>query len=140
MGRSKPAPTLARKLGIVGEAVFTVVDPPDGFADLLGDVGDSVWQHSLLAPLDVVVAFFTESRHLVTKWPSLADAAMPSGVVWVAWPKNADDLTESTLRSSVRSSQRHADWVGGQVVNVGDRWLALRYVMPADTRPVWRRS
>ena len=77
---------------------------------------------------------------VVTKWPSLADAAMPSGVVWVAWPKNADDLTESTVRSSVRSSQRHADWVGGQVVNVGDRWLALRYVMPADTRPVWRRS
>lgn len=138
--KSKAAPTLARKLGITGEAVFTVVDGPPEITDLLSDVGDAVWQRSLLAPLDVVLAFFSDPVRLSATWPALADAAMPSGVVWAAWQKHDADLTESTVRSAVRSAQRHADWVGGQVVNVGDRWLALRFVMPEDTRPVWRRG
>jgi len=137
--KAKPVPTLARKLGITGEAVFTVVDGPPEVVDLLGDVGDAVWQRSLLAPLDVVLAFFSDSQRIAVKWPTLADAAMPAGVVWVAWQKHDADLTEATVRSAVRSAPRHADWVGGQVVNVGDRWLALRFVMPEDTRPVWRR-
>lgn len=140
MGRARPAPTLARKLGITGEAVFTVVDGPAEIAELLGDVGDAVWQRSMLAPLDVVLAFFDDAQRLGNTWPSLADAAMPDGTVWIAWGKHDTDLTESTVRSAVRSAVRHADWVGGQVVNVGDRWLALRYVMPEDTRPVWRRG
>lgn len=140
MGRSKPEQTLARKLGIVGDAVFTVIDGPPDVAELLGDVGDAVWQRSLLAPLDVVLVFVTDSPRITASWPSLTDAAMPSGAVWVVWPRRDTDLTEATVRSAVRSAERHADWVGGQVVNVGERWLALRFVMPVDTRPVWRRT
>ena len=68
-------PTLTKKLGIVGDAVFTVIGAPKGFTELLGDVGDAVWQRNLMPPIDVVVAFFTERARMVAKWPELADAA-----------------------------------------------------------------
>ena len=80
---------LPKKLGIVDEVVFVIVDPPDGFAETLGDYGDAVWQKSLLAPLDVVVAFFTSRSKLVASWPRLTKAAAPDGGVWVAWPKKS---------------------------------------------------
>jgi hypothetical protein len=59
---------LPKKLGIVDDVVFVVVDPPDRFDETLGDYGDAVWQKSLLAPVDVDVAFFTSRAKLVAAW------------------------------------------------------------------------
>ena len=70
---------LPKKLGIVDDAVFVVVDPPNGFDDTLGDYGDAVWQKSLLAPLDVVVAFFTTRLKLNAAWPKLTKAGRRAG-------------------------------------------------------------
>ena len=96
---------LPKKLGIVGDAVFVVVDAPEEFAATLGDFGDAVWQRSLLAPLDVVVAFFTSRTELVAAWPKLTEAVEPDGSVWVAWPKKtsgvATDITEDVLREEL---------------------------------------
>ena len=70
---------LPKKLGIVGDAVFVVFDGPDDFEETLGDYGDAVWQKSLLAPLDVVVGFFTSRAKLNAVWPRLTKAAAPDG-------------------------------------------------------------
>ena len=119
---------LPKKLGIVGDAVFVVVDPPDGFAATLGDYGDAVWQKSLLAPLDVVVAFFTSRSKLVAAWPRLTAAAAPDGGVWVAWPKRASgvatDITEDVLRADLLPT----GWVDNKVCAIDDTWSGLRCV------------
>jgi hypothetical protein len=126
---------LAVKLGIVGDAVFTVVGAPVGFAETLGDHGDAVWQHSLLAPLDVVVAFFTARDRLVGAWPKLTAAAAPAGAVWVAWPKRASgvatDLSEDVLREVLLPS----GWVDNKVCAIDDTWSGLRFVLRVELRP-----
>ena len=125
---------LPKKLGIVDEAVFVVVDPPDGFADTLGDYGNAVWQKSLLAPLDVVVAFFTSRSKLVAAWPKLTKAAEPAGGVWVAWPKKssgvATDITEDVLRAELLPS----GWVDNKVCAIDDIWSGLRFVQRKELR------
>jgi hypothetical protein len=111
---------LPKKLGIVGDAVFTVIGAPVDFATTLGDYGDAVWQRTLLAPLDVVVAFFTERARLVAAWPTLTAAAEPAGAVWVAWPKKASgvatDITEDTLRADLLPT----GWVDNKVCAIDD--------------------
>jgi hypothetical protein len=125
---------LPKKLGIVGEAVFVVVNPPGGFAETLGDYGDAVWQKSLLAPLDVVVAFFTSRSKLVLAWPKLTAAAAPDGGVWVAWPKKtsgvATDITEDVLRAELLPS----GWVDNKVCAIDDIWSGLRFVLRKELR------
>jgi hypothetical protein len=125
---------LPKKLGIVDDAVFVVVDPPVGFDDTLGDYGDAVWQKSLLAPLDVVVAFFTTRLKLNAAWPKLAKAAAPDGGIWVAWPKKSSgvptDITENTLREDLLPT----GWVDNKVCAIADTWSGLRYVLRTELR------
>ena len=126
---------LPKKLGIVDDAVFTVRHAPANFADTLGDYGDAVWQRSLLAPIDVVVAFFTQKAKLVAEWSSLTDAAQPAGGVWVAWPKKssgmATDITEDVLRKVLLPT----GWVDNKVCAIDDTWSGLRFVLRKENRP-----
>lgn len=125
---------LNKKLGIVGDAVFHVRRAPAGFAGLLGDIGDAVEQRSLLAPLDVVVAFHTSCAALLTEWPKLAAAAEPNGVVWVAWPKKTSgmptDITEDVLRAKLLKT----GWVDNKVCAIDDTWSGLRFAQRVERR------
>jgi len=131
---------LPKKLGIVGDAVFVVLDAPLDFEDTLGDYGDAVWQHSLLAPLDVVVAFFTSRAKLVSAWPRLTKAAAPNGGIWVAWPKRSSgvvtDISENTLREDILPS----GWVDNKVCAIDDTWGGLRFVLRKELRPKTARA
>jgi hypothetical protein len=133
------APTLTKKLGIVGDSVFTVIGAPRGFAELLGDYGEAVWQRNLMPPIDVVVAFFTERERMVAMWPSLADAAAPLGGVWVAWPKAASGVRSDLNDNVVRAALLKTGWVDNKVCAIDDTWTALRFVMRKDDRPHWKR-
>jgi hypothetical protein len=128
---------LAKKLGIVGgttEVVFTVRHAPTGFAATLGDIGDAVWQQSLLAPLDVVIAFHTTRAGLVAEWPKLTAPMQPAGAVWVAWPKKtsglATDLTENVLRDEILPT----GWVDNKVCAIDEQWSGLRFVLRKELR------
>jgi hypothetical protein len=125
---------LPKKLGLVGDAVFTVIDAPDDFAATLGDYGDAVWQHTLMPPIDVVVAFFTRRSKLGASWPKLTEAAAPRGAVWVCWPKRASgvatDITEDVLRADLLPT----GWVDNKVCAVDDTWSALRFVLRTHLR------
>jgi hypothetical protein len=121
-------------LGIRDDSVFAVLGAPDGFADTLGDYGDAVWQRSLMPPLDVVVAFFTERRQLMATWPKLPPAMTPAGGIWIAWPKRASgvptDLTEDVLRAELLPT----GWVDNKVCAIDDTWSGLRFVLRQDLR------
>jgi hypothetical protein len=126
---------LATKLGIVGDAVFTVVGAPVDFADTLGDYGDAVWQRSMLAPLDVVVAFFTARDRLAAAWPKLVAPLAPAGGIWVAWPKRSSgipsDVTEDVLREVILPT----GWVDNKVCAIDATWSGLRFVLRKELRP-----
>ncbi|TPW15448.1 MAG: hypothetical protein FD127_780 [Acidimicrobiaceae bacterium] len=125
---------LPKKLGIVGDAIFTVRHAPDGFAITLGDIGDAVWQQSLLAPLDVVIAFHRQRSALATEWPKLTAAVEPDGAVWVAWPKKASgvptDITEDVLRAQLLRT----GWVDNKVCAIDEVWSGLRFVLRKELR------
>ena len=125
---------LHQKLGITGERVFHVRRAPSDFAALLGDIGDAVWQRSLMAPVDVIVAFHTSRTALIEEWPKLATAAEPAGVVWIAWPKKTSgmptDITEDVLRAELLPT----GWVDNKVCAIDDTWSGLRFAQRVERR------
>ena len=133
-----PETPLAKKLGIVGDVVFTVVGAPAHFANTLGDYGNAVWQHTLLAPLDVVVAFYTQRERLVTAWPKLSAAASPDGSVWVAWPKKTSGVQTDITDDLVRAALLRTGWVDNKVCAIDDTWTALRFVLRKENRGAGR--
>ncbi len=130
---------LNKKLGIVGDVVFTVLHAPPAFMAELGDTGDAIWQRNLMPPIDVIVSFYTEKVALRDEWKSLTEAAQPAGGVWVAWPKKASgvptDISEDVLRATLLKS----GWVDNKVCAIDDVWSGLRFVMRKENRPPWKR-
>jgi len=129
---------LPKKLGIVGDVVFTTIGEPPEFAATLGDIGDAVWQRSLLAPLDVVITFVTARAQLERLWPKVVAPLTPAGASWVAWPKRtsgiASDLTEDVLREVLLPT----GWVDNKVCAIDERWSGLRFVLRREHRKVRR--
>jgi hypothetical protein len=125
---------LPKKLGIVDDVIFTVRNAPSDFAAMLGDIGDAVWQKSLLAPIDVVVAFHRQRKALLAEWPKLTAAVQPDGAVWVAWPKQTSgvetDITDDVLRANLLKT----GWVDNKVCAIDDTWTGLRFVQRKELR------
>ena len=126
---------LPKKLGIVGDVVFTTLGEPPTFAPALGDYGEAVWQRSLLAPLDVVVAFVTARAQLTRLWPKITAPLTPAGAVWIAWPKKSSgvptDITEDVLRDVLLPT----GWVDNKVCAIDETWSGLRFVLRKELRP-----
>lgn len=125
---------LARKLGLDRDVVFTVVGAPDGFATALGD-HDAVWQHSLLAPLDAVIAFFTSRERLKAQWSKLTSPLAPAGALWVVWPKQPSSVATDLTGDIVRATLAPTGWVDTKVCAIDDTWSGLRFVLRQDLRP-----
>jgi len=121
----QPPKPLAAKLAITDDSVFTVVHPPPGFDDVLGDVGRAIRQHHLLPPIDVVLAFFTSRSMLRSEFQRLAEPTLPAGALWIACPRVAAvgaDLDERSVRAEVA---RHG-WVDDMTCAVDAAWVAVR--------------
>jgi hypothetical protein len=122
---------LARKLGIKeGDRIATVGAMPAGFRQLVEPLPPGVrWKSQARAPVDLVIAFFTERANVAPRWPSLTSAVGPEGTVWVAWPKRssgvATDLTEDAFRDELLPS----GWVDTKVCAVDETWSGLRFVL-----------
>ena len=125
---------LAKKLGIEGDVVFTVRHAPADFASTLGDIGDAVWQHSLLAPLDVIVAFHTLRAAVVTEWPKLTAPMQPAGGIWIAWPKRASGVRTDITEDALRADLLPTGWVDNKVCAIDDTWSGLRFVLRTELR------
>lgn len=128
MSAHRDVPTLAAKLGITGDAVFTTRHAPAGFVAQLGDIGDAIQQRTLLAPIDVIVTFQRTTGALAGEWPELAAAADPQGRIWIVFPTDPapGELDADAVRRAAPS-----DWVMDKACNVDASWQALRFAYRA---------
>jgi hypothetical protein len=120
----KPTPPLRSKLDIDGDMVFTVLHAPSGFASILGDLGDAVWQRSLFAPLDLVLTFHERADALASEWPQLTEAALPDGVVWVAFPSSP---APGRLDAAAVRASAPLGWSTDKTCSIDAQWSALRF-------------
>jgi hypothetical protein len=125
---------LAKKLGIAGGHVVTVLDPPAGFGDGL-DVPDGVrFKSSLKGPADVVIVFVTARAELVRRRDALADTIYPDGAIWVAWPKRASKVPTDMSEDAVRDVFLPHGLVDNKVCAIDDVWSGLRVVWRTERR------
>lgn len=126
---------LAKKLGIKAGHRVATVNEPDDFRDLLGDLPDDVtFDPDLASSPDVSVAFFVATADLEHALPSLADAAFPDRVIWLAWPKKTSkvptDLTGDVVRATVLATKL----VDVKVCAISDIWSGLKVVWRKEHR------
>jgi len=84
---------------------------------------------SLRAPLNVIVAFFTERSALERRLSGLIGLMDPAAGLWVAWPKRASGMDSDVTENVVRELGLAAGVVDNKVCAIDETWSALRLVI-----------
>jgi hypothetical protein len=121
---------LPKKLGIgEGSTVALVAAPPGIIGGLPSGV--SV-KRQARGKADVVVAFFTRRRDFEHRIGALSKMILPSGGLWVAWPKRASGVETDMHEGVLREVVLPLGLVDNKVCAIDETWTGMRVV--------WRRE
>ena len=127
---------LPRKLGIKDESAVAFPGAPPEFDSALGELPDRVViKRRAVAPLDVVVAFFTRRSELERSFERLAATVFPDGGLWIAWPKRASGVPTDVTEDVAREVGVAHGLVDNKVCAIDETWSGLRLVHRRENRP-----
>ena len=126
---------LPRKLGIREGAVMASLNAPDGFAETLGALPDSVTvRDRLRGPLDVILFFTARRAKLEARIERLKAALDPAGRLWIAWPKRASRVPTDMTEDVVREVALPLGLVDNKVAAIDETWSGLQLVIRRELR------
>lgn len=127
---------LTRKLGIKPGARLALVNAPEGFEAVLGELPDGVaLSRRLRGRRDVIVAFFVRHAELERRLPALRGALEPDGGLWLAWPKRSSGVETDVSETDVRELGLAAGLVDNKICAIDETWSGLRFVYRLADRP-----
>jgi hypothetical protein len=119
---------LVEKLGIKPGMRLYFADAPPDYHRTLRRLPTVVQATSLRGPLDFIQYFTTSKQALEAKFPALAVALAPAGMLWVSWPKKAAKVETDVTEDVVRSIALKGGLVDVKVCAVDDTWSGLKLV------------
>jgi hypothetical protein len=125
---------LIRKLGIRPGARLAFVDAPADFAQLLGELPAEV-RFARSGALDCAILFVVAASVLERKFTLLARRVVPSGMLWVCWPKKAAKTASDLDENGVRRIGLNSGMVDVKVCAVDETWSGLKFVYRLKDRP-----
>jgi hypothetical protein len=126
---------LAKKLGIREGQRIHIVNGPESFPDLLGELPADVQILSTArAPLDLVLLFVISRKDLDKRFAGLAARLAPAGMLWVAWPKKSSGVPTDLNFDVVQRRGLDDGLVDTKICAVDDIWSGLRFVIRVKDR------
>jgi hypothetical protein len=85
--------------------------------------------------LDAVVLFVIERRVLRRRLPELRRRLLPTGMLWVAWPKKASGVTTDVTEDIIRDfAVENTDLVDVKVIAIDATWSGLKLMVRRSAR------
>jgi hypothetical protein len=126
---------LVRKLGLRPGMACAVLNPPDGYWDLLEGLPDGLtFPDRPDEDLDYVHVFVSERRDLPDDLARFRAAIAQNGMIWVSWPKKASGVETDLTEDVVRQIGLSAGLVDVKVCAVDETWSGLKFVIRRKDR------
>jgi hypothetical protein len=128
---------LPRKLGIKDGHQVAILEAPETFSALLGELPAGVTLQRGLAgkrPLDVIVLFVTRRAQLVARLPAVRARMAAAAGLWVAWPKRTSGVATDMTEDEVRAVALPTGLVDNKVCAIDETWSGLRLVIRLEHR------
>lgn len=124
---------LWKKLGLTEGIAATVLNPPEGYHDLVAGGPKADW-----GPLREGVAFV----HVFTPRRAELEAALTDalrlmardGMIWASWPKKSSRLPSEIIEDTVRDIALPLGLVDVKVCAVTEVWSGLKLVIRKELR------
>lgn len=123
------ARSLADKLGITGGAPLVILGAPRGYRALLQPLPPRTRIASRVARgAPWVQLFVTRRAELARRFPALARALAPAGMLWISWPKGSSGVETDLSENVIRAVGLAAGLVDVKVCAVDQIWSGLKFV------------
>ncbi len=127
---------LIAKLGIEPGMRLAIVAAPAGYEKILGPLPEGTvrlaWPETELA----FVHYFARSRaDLEMAFAGFRDALIPSGMLWISWPKRASGVPTDLTENVVREIGLAGGLVDVKVAAIDATWSGLKFVYRLRDRP-----
>jgi hypothetical protein len=120
---------LVKKLGIKEGHRVTFPGAPDEFVGLLVPMPVGV---TILGPRDQdldLIVFFTKARvELTDRFAELANRLVPTGILWIGWPKKASGVATDLTENVIRDIGLAVGLVDTKVCAIDEVWSGLKFV------------
>ncbi len=130
---------LWKKLGIKDGSRVLIEHGPDGFDAQLSALAPLPHQVEFLPRLtkgiDVVVLFTAEQKLLERRFHVLASRLVPTGRLWIAWPKKASGLATDLTFALVQGHGLEHGMVDNKTASVTDTFQGCQFVYRLKDRP-----
>lgn len=125
--------SLVKKLGIKAGMALAVLNRPDHYWELLGDLPDSL-RLDASPPFDFIHLFTTARAELEDELPRLRGQIVQNGMIWVSWPKKAAKVATDVTEDVVREIALAHGLVDVKVAAVDAVWSGLKLVIRVKDR------
>jgi len=120
---------LPKKLGVKGDTCLTLVNSPQGFENVLGELPEGVKiSHGLDKPGPVVLWFVRSRVELETGIEEIGDKA-GAGRIWIIWPKKASGVKSDLSQNLVRRIGLDSGLVDYKIASIDQTWSGLCFTL-----------
>lgn len=130
-GISVPGTPLWKKLGVAANHTLGLIDPPDDFERVLGELPDGV--RISVAPrakTDLTIWFVTSARTLARRIATIAPRG-EGGRLWIAWPKRGARIATDVTQDAVRATALAHRLVDYKVCAIDADWSGFKFSLKA---------
>lgn len=127
---------LIKKLGIKANNRIGLVNPPEHYLELLGELPEGVTIVSDLSEgnLDFAHAFYVYRDDYEADFDSLKSAIHKNGMVWISWYKKATKMPTDITEDVVRDVALAGGLVDVKVAAIDKQWSGLKLVYRKSDR------
>lgn len=126
---------LPQKLGIKPGTIVVVIDAPDNYRKLLGQIPSGVnFATRPVGNTKFIHLFVKERRALQTQLQSFRRKIAEDAAVWVSWPKKSSGVPTDVTEDVIRAVALPIGFVDIKVCAVDDTWSGLKLMIRRENR------
>ena len=126
---------LLKKLGIKPQFTLWIVNPPENYFAMLGDLPKHVQLKNEAGEHYNFIHIFTKSQsELNEQLLQLKASLAKDGMLWISWPKKASKVRTDLDGNIVRQIGLDAGLVDIKVAAVDEIWSGLKFVYRKEDR------
>ena len=123
---------LIKKLGIKAGFRIAIINAPDHYLELLGDLPDGVTVDDEIVNFDegydFVHAFYIHRVDYEADFELLKSAIKKNGMVWVSWYKKSSKMPTDIIEDVIRDVALAGGLVDVKVAAIDQQWSGLKLV------------
>ncbi len=128
---------LIKKLGIKPENKILLVNQPDHYFEMIGEIQEDIDLVTLdySEPINFIHYFCRELDELHNLFPILKEKLAKDGMIWISWIKKASKSYDWTFtETEVRSYGLKIGLVDVKVCAVDEDWSGLKFMYRKEDR------